>query len=152
MNHSTLKKTNLKDYKNQRVEIMHDHSRKWAEHSFCSKLRKKILVWKAEKIIKKWIAMKRYLKSKTLTPYLEAKLAVALFFADSEYFTEWNEQEQKVQEVYVEVFMNNHEAYQVLITQPFHEQLEIICILLEWSDDERVIGIKELEILSVELI
>ena len=152
MNHSTVKKTNLKDYKNQRVEIMHHHSQKWTDHSFCSKLRKKILVWKAEKIIKNWIAMKRYLKSKTLVSYLESKLAVDLFFADSEYFTEWNDQEEKTREVYVEIFMNNHEAYQVLVSQPFHEQLGIIRILLEWSDVERVNGIKELEILTVPLI
>jgi hypothetical protein len=147
-----MKKTNLKDYKNQRLEIMNDHSRKWDKHVVCSKLREKILTRKAEKMIKKWIAMKRYLKLKTLESYLEAKLAVDLFFAESEYFTEWNDQEDKVKQVYVEVFMNNHEAYQVLISQPFHEQLEIICILLEWSNAERVIGINELEILTVPLI
>jgi hypothetical protein len=152
MNQSTVKKTNLKDYKNQRVEIMHNHSQKWNDYSFCSKLRKKILVWKAEKIIKNWIAMKRYMKSKTQASYLEAKLAITLFFADSEYFTEWNEQDEKVQKVYVEIFMNNHEAYQVLISQPFHEQLDIIRILLEWPDAERVTGINELEILTVPLI
>ena len=152
MNHSTLKKTNFKDYKNQRVEIMHEHSRKWNKHVICSKLREKMLVWKAGKIIKKWIATKRYEKSKTLAPYLEAQLAVTLFFVDSEHFKEWNDQNQKVQEVYVEIFMNNFQVFQVLVSQPFTEQLEVIHILLEWNDVERVTGIKELEIMTVPLI
>ena len=147
MNNSNLKRINVKDYtKNKVLEIRQIHSQKWINHKFYSNLRRKILVWKAENIIRKWIATRRYNKLKMSSQYLEASLGVTLTFVNSEHFAEWNKQETKVREIYVEIFLNNYEAFKVLVLQPFTEQLEIIQILLEWSDTERVIGIRELEI------
>lgn len=152
MPQSSLKKhTKLKskDYIKKNQEITLIRSDEYKKHVICSKLRKKIHVWKVENTIRKWIATKRYKKSKTLSSYHEANINVTLFFVESEHFTEWNQQTPRVKEIYVEVFMNNYEAFQVLVSQSFPEQLEIIHILLEWSDIERVTGIKELEIITL---